>query len=228
MNELKTALENTMNRQIAEYEKNLEDYEFSRRFERKINRLIKSMSGGRLVFYGRSIPLHKLVQVALLVVILAVLATAAYAAISWSSFKVDSYDIYSLIKTTDIANAPLTLEERYEIGADLSGYRSEILLDEDFIIDILYTNQYNTEKEFEFCQITKESFQGGRRLDTENFLKEPTAVDVNGCAGMYIMERNGCHFILWDSGDYFVEIYASNVFSKNELISICNSVQKAE
>lgn len=227
MNELKTALENTMNRQIAEYEKDLEDYEFSRRFERKINRLIKSMSGGRLVFYGRSIPLRKLVQAALLVVILAVLATAAYAAISWSSFRVDSYDIYSLVKKTDIANAPLTLEERYEIGADLSGYRSEIIVEEDCVINILYTNKRNSGRSFTFFQMTKSSLQENR-LDTEGFLQAPTAIDVNGCTGIYFQSRNGSHYVLWDNGNYFIEISASNAFSKDELISICNSVQKAE
>lgn len=227
MNEFKTALENTMNRQIAEYEKDLEDYEFSRRFERKINRLIKSMSGGRLVFYGRSIPLRKLVQAALLVVILAVLATAAYAAISWSSFRVDSYDIYSLVKKTDISDAPLTLEERYEIGADLSGYNSEILLDDDFMIYISYIDRYNTNKSFEFFQMTKSSFNENR-LDTESFLQAPSAIDVNSCTGIYFQSRNGSHYVLWDNGDYFIKIFASNEFSKDELISICDSVQKAE
>ena len=188
MNEFKTALENTMNRQIAEYEKNLEDYEFSRRFERKINRLIKSMSGGRLVFYGRSIPLRKLVQAALLVVILAVLATAAYAAISWSSFKVDSYDIYSLIKTTDIANAPLTLEERYEIGADLSGYNSEIIVDEDYAMGILYTDRYNMDKTFTFCQMAKDSLQS-MRINTEDALQEPISIEVNGALGILLQHK---------------------------------------
>ena len=227
MNELKTALENTMNRQIAEYEKDLEDYEFSRRFERKINRLIKSMSGGRLVFYGRSIPLKKLVQAALLVVILAVLATAAYAAISWSSFRVDSYDIYSLVKKTDIANAPLTLEERYEIGADLSGYSSEIIVEEDCAVNIFYTNKYNTDKSFEFMQMTKNLLQS-MRINTEDALNEPASIEVNGEAGVLLQYKDGTYFILWDNGDYFIEITASKEFGQDELISICNSVQKEE
>lgn len=227
MNEFKTALENTMNWQISEYEKNLEDYEFSRRFERKINRLIKSMSGGRLVFYGRSIPLRKLVQLALLVVILAVLATAAYAAISWSSFKVDSYDIYSLVKKTDIANAPLTLEERYEIGADLSGYSSEIMMDDDFMIYISYIDRYNTDKSFEFFQMTKGSFQS-MRINTEDALNEPKPIEVNGATGAFLQYKDGSYLVLWDNGDYFIKIFANKEFSKDELISICNSVQKAE
>lgn len=227
MNELKTALENTMNWQIAEYEKDLEDHEFSRRFERKINRLIKSMSGGRLVLYGHSIPLRKLVQAALLVVILAVLATAAYAAISWSSFKVDSYDIYSLVKKTDISDAPLTLEERYEIGADLSGYNSEILLDDDFMIYISYIDRYNMDKFFTFCQMTKASLQN-TRINTEDALYEPASIEVNGMAGMFLQDKDGLYLVFWDNGDYFIEITASNEFSQDELISICNSVQKAE
>ncbi len=226
MNELKTALENAMNRQLEEYEKDTESCEFSRSFERKANRLIKSMDG-RTVFYGHSVPLKKLVQLAFLVVILASLSTAAYAAISHSSFKVESYDTYSLIKTTDISDAPLTLEERYEIGADLSGYSYEIMLDEEHIVEILYTDLYNAEKEFRFCQMTKGSVQG-KRLNTESFLQAPYAIDVNGCEGMYFQEHNGSHYVLFDNGDYFIEFVASKEFSQNEIIAICNSVQKAE
>lgn len=37
MSNLKLALENTMSRQIAEYESDLEIHEFSRRFEKRIN-----------------------------------------------------------------------------------------------------------------------------------------------------------------------------------------------
>ena len=227
MSNLKLALENTMNRQIAEYENGLEIHVFSHRFEKRMNKLIKSMGGGCFVFSGRRIPLRKAVQLAFIIIILAALAVAAYAVISWSSFEVDEYDIFSLLNVTDISDAPLTLEERYEIGADLSEYESEIITDEYFIFDIDYINQYNKAKSFEFCQMTKDSF-ANIRIDTENALQQPTSIEVNGSIGLYVQHQNGTHFIFWDNGDYFIEVIASNEFSINELISICNSVQKVE
>ena len=224
MNNIKLALENTMNRQIAEYENDLETYVFSHRFEKRMNKLIKSMGRGSFVFFNRRIPLRKAVQLAFIIIILAVLAVAAYAVISWSSFKVEEYDIYSLLNVTDISDAPLTLEERYEIGADLSEYESEVLLDNYFMVDTYYTNLYNKSKFFEFCQMTKDSFVN-IRIDTENALQKPTLIEVNGSIGLYVQHQNGSHFIFWDNGDYFIEVSASSEFGINELISICNSVQ---
>lgn len=225
MSNFKSALENTMEKQIAEYENDLETYEFSHRFEKRMNRLIKSM--GSFVFSGHRIPLRKAVQLSFVIPILAVLAVAVYAVISWSSFKVEEYDIFALLNVTDISDAPLTLEERYEIGTDLSGYKSEIFVYDDFMIGISYTDLNNTDKDFAFIQMTKDSLQN-LRIDTENALQKPTSIEVNGSDGLYIQYSSGSHFIFWDNGNYFIYIHASSEFSLNELISICNSVQKVE
>ena len=227
MSNLKSALESTMNRQIAEYENGLETYVFSHRFEKRMNKLIKSMGGGSFVFSGRRIPLRKAVQLAFIIILLAALAVAAYAVISWSSFKVEEYDIFSLLNVTDISDAPLTLEERYEIGADLSGYEAEILLDNDYMFDVYYSDLYNENKTFEFRQMTKDSLQNAR-INTENAVQVPTAIEVNGYTGLYMQTEYGEHYILWDNGDCFIEVIAGNAFSIDELISICNSVQKVE
>ena len=227
MSNLKLALENTMDRQIAEYENDLETYAFSRRFEKRMNRLMKSIGRGSFVFFNRRIPLRKAVQLAFIIILLTVLAVAAYAVISWSSFKVEEYDIYSMLNITDISDAPLTLEERYEIGADVSEYKAEVLLNNDYMIEVCHTNLYNENKTFDFIQMAKDSLQG-MRLDTENALQKPTIIEVNGFDGMYLQHKDGSHLIFWDNGDYFIEIVASNEFNKNELILMCNSVQKVE
>lgn len=227
MNNLKSALENTMNQQIAEYEKDMENHVFSRHFEKRMSKLIKRMDGSSFVFSDRRIPLRKAVQVVFIIIILAVLAVAAYAIISWSSFKVNEYDIYSLLEITDISNAPLTLEEKYELGADMSEYESEILMDDEHMVYVSYNNLLNTDKYLVFCQMTKDAFQGVR-LNTENSNQIPSMIEVNGYTGLYTQTEYQEHFILWDNGEYFVEVTAGNAFSLNELILICNSVQKVE
>lgn len=227
MSNLKLALENTMSRQIAEYENALGTHEFSHRFEKRMNKLIKSMGGGSFVLYGHRIPLRKAVQLAFIILILAVLAIAAYAFINWGSFNVKEYDIHSLLNVTDISDAPLTLEERYEIGADLSEYDYKVIADNNYIVKFFYTNLYHKNKTFEFCQRTKKSLKN-IRMNTENSAQAPTTIEVNGCIGLYIQTKKGEHLILWDNGSYFIEVFGSNEFSINELILICNSVQKAE
>ena len=226
MSNLKLALENTMNLQIAEYEKDLETHEFSRRFEKRMNKLIKRMGGGSFLLFRNRVPLRKAVQLAFLILILAVLAAATYAFISWSSFNVKEYDIFSLLNVTDISDAPLTLEERYEIGADLSEYDCEVLLDNDYKVNIFYANLYNN-KTFYFSQWTKEALEN-KRINTENSAQTPTMIEVNGCIGLYTQMTNGAHLILWDNGSYFIEVIGSKEFSTNELILICDSVQKVE
>ena len=227
MSNLRSALENTMNLQIAEYENGLETYEFSHRFEKRMNKLIKSMGGGSFPLFGSRVPLRKAVQLAFMILILAVLAAAAYAFISWGSFSVKKYDIYSLLDVTDISDAPVTLEERYEIGADLSEFDYDVIEDNDYVVYISYTNPSNKNKILEFFQSTKKLFQN-ERINTENAAQEPTSIEVNGCIGMYMQTSRGEHLIIWDNSDYFIQVIGSNEFGINELISICDSVQKAE
>ena len=229
MSNLKLALENTMNLQIAEYEKDSETHEFSHRFEKRMKKLIKSMGGGFLFFgnRGNRVPLRKAVQLAFLILILAVLAAATYAFINWGSFNVKEYDIYSLLNVNDISDAPATLEERYEIGVDLSEFDYEIIVNDNRMVRIRYADMYNKNKTFEFSQWTKKSLRN-KRINTENPAQTPTMIEVNGCIGMYVQTSKGEHLLLWDNGSYFIEVMGSNEFGINELISICDSVQKAE
>ena len=227
MSNLKLALENTMSLQISEYENDLETHEFSHHFEKRMNKLIKSIGGGSFLLFGNRVPLRKAVQLAFLILILAVLAAATYAFISWSSFNVKEYDIYSLLNVTDISDAPLTLEERYEIGADLSEYNYEVLVDNNSMTITYYTNLYNKNKTLEFFQMTKKSLKN-KRINTENAAQTPTTIEINGCIGLYIQTLKGEHMLLWDNGSYFIQVFGSKEFSINELILICDSVKKAE
>ncbi|MDE6580300.1 MAG: DUF4367 domain-containing protein [Ruminiclostridium sp.] len=227
MSNLRSALENTMNLQIAEYENGLETHAFSHRFEKRMNKLIKSMGGGSFLLFGSRVPLRKAVQLAFLILILAVLAAVTYAFISWNSFSVKEYDIFSLLNVTDISDAPLTLEERYEIGADLSEYDYEVLVDNNYKINIFYTNLYNKNKTLYFSQWTKNLLEN-KRINTEDSTLIPAMIEVNGSIGLYMQTSKGEHMLLWDNGSYFIEVIGSMEFSIDELISICNSVQKAE
>lgn len=227
MNDLKIAFQNTMAQQLALYDAAVEHHTFSVGFERRMQRLIKKISRKSIFVFNKKVPLRKALRYAVLVVILALLTIGAGAAIYWDTFFVEEHDIYALLKTTDIEGAPTILEERYEITTDLSGFTSEIITDEEFWRTIEYRDNENVERRFEFQQSTKASYQGVR-LDTENAEQGVTLVYINGYDGLYIKTQFSSHLYIWDNGDYFFSIVATETFSQDELIDIMNSVQKVE
>ena len=59
-------------------------------------------------------------------------------------------------------------------------------------------------------------------INTEN--AETTAIDINGNEAVYFYDNHNYSHIIWDNGDYIIDI-SSNI-DKNALISIAKSVEK--
>ena len=51
-------------------------------------------------------------------------------------------------------------------------------------------------------------------------------IEINGCDGFIVDISNEVSYISWDNGEYIFEISGS--IGKNELISVAETVQKAE
>lgn len=219
------ALQNALAADIAEYEK-LPDHIFSRRFERKMKKLLYTPQP---VFQlnGRHIPLRKSVVIAMLAVILAVLITGAAFAVYrlWEQYRIEDNGLFSMLYITDIENAPKTLEEEYRIGADMSGYAERVIQDDEYCYLVEYTLP-DSKVTIIFSQATKE-FSEQAMINTENALITPTEITINGCKGFYFMTYYGSHYVLWDNGDYIVDMSAYGI-SKDELISLAETVQKVE
>lgn len=215
------ALEKALNDDIAEYEK-LPDHSFSPEFERKMKALFKNgiteeKQKSRLRI-GRRLPAA--VIIALSAFLLMGATTAAY--VLWNNFHVQDRGLYSLLNITDVEDCPKTLEERYELTADLSGFTKNVISDNDLSYYVEYDN---IEKgiHIAFSQDTKNS---AIALNTEDALL-PREATVNGFNGIYFETKYGTKELIWDTGDYLISLSVKGI-SENDLFELAKFVQKVE
>lgn len=199
---------------------------FSKRFERKMARLIRRQKS----FYFPMIrtPLRRAVTV---IVTAAVVLSAMAVSVSavreaFEKFFTEIFTTHTVVQSVDDDDAPLEFVDKYEITADMSDY--ELVDFMESIFDRRYT--YENEKcTVYFTQYIKEYYHIS--VNTEGYDMEKIYID--GCEGFYVdMNRQNGKIISWDNGDYVLSIFVTcdidYEFSKNQLIDMANSVQKAE
>lgn len=218
------ALRTALAEDIAEYSR-LPDHRFSRRFERRMKKLLRTPPA--LQLNSRRIPLRRSLVVAVLVVFLALIATGATFAVYklWEQYRIEDEGLYSYLYISDYENAPKTLKEKYRLGIDLSSYTERIVEDNEYSYMVEYKD---TKKNITFIyeQMTKE-FAEQLFLNTEDAIVKPIEIKVHENKGLYFVTYYGAHLILWDNGDYILDISAYGI-GKDELILIAKSVQKVE
>lgn len=215
------ALDQALTDEIAECEK-LPSHKFSRDFDRKMKKLLQSdiadehhTSRPRV---GRRLP----VAVIIIISLFLLMGAAASTYLLWNNFRMQDRGLYTLLNITDIENCPSTLEDRYELMADLSDFTKTIISDEPFAYDVEYDSD---EKNIHivFSQNIKHTIYA---LNTEE-MNSPIKVTVNGCNGIYYETKYGSHVYIWDTGDYLIELSAHGI-GKDELFSLAKFVQKVE
>lgn len=219
-------LEMQLNADIDEYSR-LPDHKFSMRFERKMKKLLAASKDNSFEWHGRHIPLRKAFVIALASVILTAILTGASLLIYklWDKYRIQDLEIYSLLGITDIDNAPTTLEDRYELGIDLSGYTKKVHIDEYFEYFVQYRNQ-NEGKTITFDQITIDCYQNVF-LNTEDAIIQPKKIDINGRNGIFFETKYENMVYIVEIDNYIFEIIGTG-FSENELLKIVKTVKKVK
>lgn len=216
------ALEQALDEEIAECAK-LPDHNFSRRFDRKMKNLLRSgiaedhqTSSARV---GRRLPIAVIVVIA---TFLLMGAAATYC--PWNNFRLQDRGLYTLLHITNVDDCPKTLEERYMLTADLSGFTENIIVDTYYDYTVEYRNSENTIT-ITFEQIVKNAAQN-IFINTENatVLQE---IDINGCNGIYFVTQYHDGVLFWDTGAYIIQL-SSNGIGEYELFSLTQFVQKVE
>lgn len=216
------ALEQALRDDIAEYEK-LPDHKFSCGFDRKMKRLFQDgLARERHTSCAR---VRKKLPAAVIVVISVFLITGAAATtyVLWNNFRLESRGLYTLLNITDVENCPTTLEGRYRLTADLSGFTENILSDDEILYFVEYENKEKNIK-ISFQQGTKRGT--AMALNTED-MSSPIEVTVNDCNGIYYETKYGTHVFIWDTGDYFIDLEGTGI-GQNDLLSLAKFVQKVE
>lgn len=215
------ALEQALDEEIAECAK-LPDHKFSRGFNRKMKELLRSgvaedrhTSGARV---GRRLPIAVIVVIATFLL----MGAAATTYVLWNNFHLQERGLFTLLNITDVENCPKTLEERYRLTADLSGFTENVILDDELTYFVEYENKENGIK-ISFTQSIK---KGSYALNTED-MAQPIEITVNEFNGIYYETKYGTHVFILDIGDYLIDLEGHGI-GQSELYSLAKFVQKVE
>lgn len=222
--ELSKAFENTVAECIIDTVPNMPDHIFSKEFEKKMKRLIR---------YGAPVPKRKITVKKLFIYITAAIIAASLAAVSvgavgdlFKKFFMEVFKTHTDVRSAEHEEAPLEFLDTYEITADLADLESESYTELSSDIQLSYKNEHCR---LYFTQSIKKYYDVA--VNTEGY--ETENVYINEFEGLYVdMYNQNGKIVIWDNGDYIFTLLVScdqgYDFSKDKLIDIAESVQKAE
>ena len=175
----------------------------------------------------RKVRFGQKIRFAVLVAVLAVLFTGAAFGVYtiWKKYQIKDYSLYSMLYISEPQGAPRILEEKYEIGLDLNEYQEIIHTD----LEIEFFAEYRSLKSESVITYSQSTYEVGEQtfINTENALVMPCEITINGYEGIYFETYYGGKCIIWCTENYVFSVTGANI-SKNELISIAESVKKVE
>lgn len=218
-------LENTIKNFGEDYiefsEETIIPHTFSKRFERKMARLIRQQKS----FYFPMIrtPIRRTVTIMVTVIIILSTTVISVSALreAFIRFITEIFDTHTEVQAIQDDTAPESFEDIYVITNIPDGF--EIVFQNDNIEEtpVLMTEYRNGQQRIIFNQCIKSQYDVN--INTEGY--EMIQIDINGSEGFMVnMVDDVC--IVWDNGDYILEI-DSNI-GKDILIDMINSVQKVE
>lgn len=213
--QLKKAFEETLEARIISTVPDMPDHRFSPQFERKMKRLAGGGAPGKLT-------VRRLFVCVTAALIAAALAASSVSAVRdfFKRFFTETFSTHTAVQSADTAEAPETIEAVYTIDVP-EGFETEDEFVSDIFCNTVYRNKENNEYII-FNQNIRSAFD--IYVNTENQTME--YVEINGCDGFIVDIGIDEAYISWDNGEYVFEI--SGNIGKSELISVAETVQKAE
>lgn len=226
---LKSILEESARLEWVKYE-NAQEHVFSKKHERKMKHVFKLFERNdcKLKPYTGSKPhYHFRFTKRNIIVLLAVIFLAALAGCGVTYFtsknfygKVSADNTELFVINTE--NCPSTIEDKYYLPCLPDGYEVLGTDSTPFYEWISYENPA-TEQTLTFCQFAKASFDS-THYDTEN--QKFQEININGHSGLcldYSSQGYNYAVIVWDNGDYILELYGET--SKNELYDLAKTAK---
>lgn len=225
-NNLHMAFEETAVERVIDSVPQVPDHNFSKKFDRKMKKLIRQG-------YKEPAKYHKITPKRLFVCITAALIAAIIMAFStgavrnfFRNFIMGKFETHTDVQSVAYDDAPLDFTDKYEITADMSDFEFEQRIEMTLSISHHYRNEHCI---IAFSQSIKEYYNAS--VNTEGY--EMEGISINGYDGFYVdMYNHYSKIVVWDNGDYIFMIAVSYdseySFSKDELITLAESVQKVE
>lgn len=224
---IKIALKNELISDIEVYQ-TLPKYKISLKFDKKMKHLLKNYENRESAKTGyKRIPLKNRLLIAAVIILSVAIITGGtlYITMRWADFTVKEYDIFAMLSISNAESYPLSLEERYEFTYNVTGYEKEVIDDDGIRFSVKYSDAKN-KKCISYSQSIKD-FYTTVRLNIENAITLPKEVIINGTTAIYYETYYGEKGVIWDIGDYIIELAATG-FSEDELISMTEFVEKVE
>ena len=187
------------------------DVRFSWQYKRKRKSMITAYrkTSERPVGFDekyRKVRLGQRIKLAVLVAVTALFITGAgmYITHYVGGLMAKQYDDHSDGFALDWENAPRTLEKSYRINYDLSDYDMEIVCDDEYQYWEYYSKQEPSYQYINFSCDVKEGFQNAR-LNTEG--SEIERISINGYDGIYYVTPDGGNCLIWDNGEYILQLF---------------------
>lgn len=218
---LKQAITEHINEYIPETEIDDTPHKFSKRFERKMNKLM-----GKPTFSNHLSP-KKIFLYVTVVVVATIIITSCVPAIreAFFSFITNVFATHTEVDSISDDNDPLDFTDKYEITVDISNYNLENFSEDVFAREYRYKND---DCKLIYNQYIKKYYKAYENTEGYNMEK----IFINGFEGYYIdMNEINTKKIVWDNGDYIFSIllkYDVSGMDKTELIELAGTVHKIE
>ena len=164
--------------------------------------------------------LSAVLVIAAAVVMLAAISSAAVSIYTNISWEQDDYSYHFL--ASDYKNAPKQIDYIYEFAALPDDYE----LIQEFQIDQMYNAVWEN-KETRDCVMLAQSVKWYFQTITGSKGRKPEIVYINDKPGLYTdwtaPGDEGSSFIVWDNGDYILEIRAN--MNKEEVLALAESAK---
>lgn len=196
-------------------------YEFSPRFEKKMQKLIRRER--RFYFPLVKTPVRRLVTITVTVIIALSVLTMSVGALrnAFFQFLTEVFHTHTTVASSETDGSPTDFRDVYEPTKIPDGF--ELVQKSDPSMETAYLSLYykKDNQYIRFHQWLKSEYDVS--INTEQDKAE--SIEINGFEG-FLLNTDGDCLITWDNGDYIFEI-SSNI-GKNALISLAESVQKVE
>lgn len=196
------------------------EHEFSQKFEKKIEKLIKR----RRKPYFRMISTvgRRVACIAIAVFIASAATVMSVDALRNAVFKFfsDLFGSTSTVRVEIDKQHPKTIEEIYEITYDLSDYT----IDREENDELYRKKIYIKDGSFIYYYQYTQDMYNGTVINTEDSDIKETV--INGCPATYYLDNHNCYSLMWDNGKYIFTLLSN--LDEYKTFEIANSVQKVE
>lgn len=196
-------------------------YEFSPRFEKKMQKLIRRER--RFYFPLVKTPVRRFVTITVTVIAALSVLTMSVSALrsAFFQFLTAVFHTHTTVESSETDSSPTNFRDVYEPTEIPEQF--ELVQKSDLAAKTAYLSLYykKDDRYIIFRQWLKPEYDTD--INTEQDKAEP--IEINGFEG-FILNMGEDRLITWDNGDYILEIKAN--IGKDALIPIAESVQKVE